>query len=104
MGTRHLGLGDTVFQSRTNDGKAFQGLRSGCVATTDGRTQCRLNRKEAQPRLDQSFDEAMILLDQVIEVFDLPHFDRLGKHSGTFEFSNRFGIGRILIDSDHTRG
>ena len=30
------------------------------------RSPCRLKGKEAHPRLDEPFDEAMILLDQVI--------------------------------------
>ena len=34
------------------------------------RSPCRLKGKEAHPRLDEPFDEAMILLDQVIQVFD----------------------------------
>ena len=44
------------------------------------RSPCRLKGKEAHPRLDEPFDEAMILLDQVLQVFDLPQFDRFGKH------------------------
>jgi len=34
------------------------------------RSPCRLKGKEAHPRLDEPFDEAMVLLDQIIEVFD----------------------------------
>ncbi len=33
-------------------------------------SSCRFHGKEAHPRLDEPFDEAMVLLDQVIEVFD----------------------------------
>ena len=36
---------------------------------------CTLERKEAQPRLDSSFDQTMVLLHQVIEIVDLPEFD-----------------------------
>ena len=43
------------------------------------RSPCCLKGKEAHPRLGQSFDEAVVLLDQVIEILDLPEFDRLGK-------------------------
>ena len=43
------------------------------------------------------------MLDQVIEVFDLPEFALLGKDSSGSELCNGFGIGRMLIDSDHTR-
>ena len=35
------------------------------------RSPRRLEGKEAQSWLDQSFDEAMILLDQVVEILDL---------------------------------
>jgi hypothetical protein len=64
------------------------------------RSPCRFQRKEAHPGLDQPFDEAVILLDQVVQVFDLSQFDRLGKDSSCFEVYNGFGIGRILIDID----
>ena len=43
------------------------------------RSPGRFQGKEAHPRLDQPFDEAVALLDQVIEVFDLPQFDLLRK-------------------------
>ena len=59
--------------------------------------------KEAHPRLDHPFDEAMVLLDQVLEVFDLPQFDLLGKLFGGFEFRTGLRIGRVLIYLDHTR-
>ena len=49
------------------------------------RSPCRLKGKEAHPWLDESFDEAMVLLDQVLQVFDLPQFDRFGKHPAGFE-------------------
>jgi len=62
-----------------------------------------LERKEAHPRLDQAFDKAMVLLNQVIQVFDLPQFDRFGKDSSRFELGNGFGIVGIFIDSNDTR-
>src|SRR5256885_16458091 len=33
--------------------------------------------KETHPELDQSFDEAVILLDEVVEVLPLPQFTRI---------------------------
>jgi Insertion element 4 transposase N-terminal len=63
-----------------------------------------LHRKEAHPGLDQPLDEAMILLDQVIQVFDLPEFDRFGKDSSSFELGNGLGISCVFLDVDHTRG
>ena len=67
------------------------------------RSPCRFNRKGAHPGLDQPFNKTVVLLDQVIEVFDLPEFDLLGKDSSGFELCNSFGIGRILINIDRTR-
>ncbi len=67
------------------------------------RPPCRFQGKEAHPRLDQPFDKTMVLLDEVVEVFDLPQFDPLGKESRGFELGNGFGRGRILIDIDHAR-
>lgn len=54
--------------------------------------------------VDEGLDEAVILLDQVIQIFDLPEFDSHRKFSGGFEISNGLGISRILIDVDHSRG
>jgi len=48
------------------------------------RSPCCLKGKEAHPGLDQPFDEAMVLLDQVVEVFDLPEFYGLGEYSGVY--------------------
>jgi len=62
-----------------------------------------LKGKETQPRFDASFHEAMILFDNVVEVFDLTQLDCLGKHTDSFEVCNSPGIGGILIDIDHTR-
>src|SRR6266516_7669394 len=67
------------------------------------RSSRRFHGKEAHPRLDQPFEKAMILLHQVIEIFDLPQFDTLSKDSGSFEIRNGFRIGSILINVDHPR-
>ena len=67
------------------------------------RSPGRFHGKEAHPGLDQPFDEAVILLDQVFEVFDLSQFDLLRKESRRFELGNGLWIRRILIDIDHTR-
>ncbi len=64
----------------------------------------RLEGKEAHPWLDQPFDKTMVLLDQVVEVFDLPQLHTFSKHPSGFELSNRFGIGRIFIDVHHAKG
>ncbi|GAC1410303.1 MAG: hypothetical protein NVSMB49_29100 [Ktedonobacteraceae bacterium] len=44
----------------------------------------------------------MVLFDQVIEILDLPEFTAFRKESRGFELGNGFGIGRILIDIDHS--
>jgi hypothetical protein len=64
---------------------------------------CGVERKETHSLLNHPFNEAMILLNQIIKVLDLPQFDLFGKHSRSFELFNGFGIGRILIDVDHAR-
>ena len=58
-----------------------------------------LKRKEAHPRFDESFDEAMVLLDEVVEVFDWPQFTFLWNCSCQLEFLQRFGIGCVESDS-----
>ena len=67
------------------------------------RSSCRFYGKEAQPRFDQPFDEAVVLLNQVIQVFDWSQFNLLRKYPSGFELGISFRIGRMLIDSDHPR-
>ena len=67
------------------------------------RSSCCFHGKEAHPRLDEPFDEAMVLLDQVIEVFDLPQFNTLRKQSSGFKFCDGFRISCILIDIHDAR-
>ena len=43
------------------------------------RSPCRFYGKEAHSRLDEPFNKTMVLLHQVIEVFDLPELYPLGK-------------------------
>lgn len=45
----------------------------------------------------------MILLNEIIEVFDLPEFDHFGKRPTGFEIGNGLGIGRVLVDFDYAR-
>ncbi len=67
------------------------------------RSPCRFHGNEAHGGLDESFEKAVVLLDQGIQVVDLPQFYRFGKDSGNFEESLGRGLGRIFIDVDHTR-
>jgi hypothetical protein len=63
-----------------------------------------LPRKEAHPRLDQPFDKAVVLFDQVVEVFHLPQFYAFRQNSSRFEVCNGFGVGSVLIDIYNTWG
>ena len=67
------------------------------------RSPCRFKGKEAHPWLDQPFDKAMVLLDEVIQVFDLPQLDRFGKHASGFQVCHGLGIRRVFIHIDHAR-
>src|SRR6266568_1697324 len=64
---------------------------------------CRFERKEAHPKLDQPFDEAMVLFDEVIEVFPLPKFAPVWHHPLRFELFERFWIRRVFIHGDDAR-
>lgn len=45
----------------------------------------------------------MVLLNQVIQVLDLPEFDRFRKDSSNFELSNGLRIRCVFIDVDHAK-
>jgi hypothetical protein len=62
----------------------------------------RLERKETQPGFDASLDEAMILFDDVVEIFDLPQFTAFRNISLSLEFGERLWIGCVFIDGDHS--
>ncbi len=62
-----------------------------------------LERKEAHPELDEPFHEAMILLDEVIEIFTLPQFASVWHQPRRFELFERFWIGRVFINGDDAR-
>ena len=62
----------------------------------------RLKREEAHSGLGQAFDEPMVLLDQIVEVLDLPQFGSFWKESSGFQIGNRFGVGCVFVDVDHS--
>ncbi len=62
----------------------------------------RLTRKEAHPRLDQPFDEPMILLNNVVEIFNLSQFTRFWNNLLFFQLLEGSGIGSIFVDRDHS--
>jgi hypothetical protein len=72
------------------------------LVALQGSPRC-LERKEAHPRLDEPFNEAVILFDQVVEVLDLPQFTGLGNGSLLFQFVEGFGVGRVFVNCDDAR-
>src|SRR5260221_1100510 len=62
-----------------------------------------LERKEAHPELDESFHEAMVLLDQVVEVLTLPQFARVWHDAFRFQLLESFGIGCVFINCNDSR-
>src|ERR1051326_5150490 len=64
---------------------------------------CGFEGEEAQPRISEAFDEAVILLDQGIEVLPRPQFTRYWNGPGCFQFVERLGVGGVSIDRDHAR-
>ncbi len=68
--------------------------------------QCALRRikgKEPQARPGAAFDEAVVLLDQIVEVFELPQLTRWRELLVGFERVHGLGVDRVLVDVDHTR-
>jgi hypothetical protein len=63
----------------------------------------RLQGEKAQPWLRQLFDEAMVLLNQIVKIFDWSQFAALRDASFRFEFVEGFGIGSIFVHVDDTR-
>jgi hypothetical protein len=59
--------------------------------------------KKPSPGLTRRQDEAVILLNNVVQVLNLPQFDCLGKRTESFQVCNGFGISGIHIDSDYPR-
>lgn len=57
--------------------------------------------KKPIPALTSRLMRAMILFDEIVQVFYLPKFNQLGKDPTCFELGNGFGIGSVLIYVDH---
>ncbi|GHO70398.1 hypothetical protein KSC_092900 [Ktedonobacter sp. SOSP1-52] len=66
-----------------------------------GMVTCHFKGKETQSRFDQPLENAVVLLDQVFEVFALPRLTRSGKIPSCLHFLEGFGIGRIFVNGDH---
>jgi hypothetical protein len=63
-----------------------------------------LEGEEAYSGFRQAFDEAVVLLDEVIEILDWSQFYVCRQDSSSFSFSYRLGIRSILINIDDTKG
>ncbi|SRR6266699_1334982 len=59
--------------------------------------------KEAKPRLDKSFDESMILFDDVVQVLDVPQFAPFWNGTRRFHLLEGFGVGCVFIDRNDAR-
>jgi Transposase len=65
--------------------------------------QCTLRRVEfveAEPLLDQAFHAPMALLDDVVEVFDLPQRRSWPQHSALLYPRHGAWVGRVLVRRD----
>jgi hypothetical protein len=62
-----------------------------------------LERKEAHPELDESFDEAMDLLDEGVEGLTLPQFTRVWHGPFSFQFLESFWVGCVFINRNNLR-
>ena len=61
------------------------------------------NEKKPIPSLTKPFDEAVILLDEVVEVFALPQFTSIWHDPFRFQLLESFRIGRVFIHGDDAR-
>ncbi len=62
-----------------------------------------LQGKEAHARFDEPFDEAAILLHNVVEVLHSPQFTVLREIPLCFQLLEGFWIGRVFVHRDHPR-
>jgi hypothetical protein len=62
-----------------------------------------LQGKEAHAKLDEPFDEAVILLQDVVEVLYSPQLTVLREFPLCFQFLEGLWIGRVFVHCDHPR-
>lgn len=67
-----------------------------------------LSRMKRSPFLawstvDEVLDEAVILFNEIIEIFHLAQFTAFGNESCFFEFSERFRVRGVFVHVDDTR-
>jgi hypothetical protein len=61
------------------------------------------DEKKPIPSLTSRFMCAMILFDEVVEVFTLPQFTRVWQNPFRFQFLESFWIGWVFINRDDSR-
>ena len=62
-----------------------------------------LEREKAHPRFCQTFDEAMVLFNEIVEVFHLSQFTACGKMFFCLKRVECFGVGGVFVHVDDTR-
>ncbi len=67
------------------------------------RSLCCRKRKETHPSFGQSLDEAMVLFNSVVEIFDLTQFTAFRDDPLGFQLLERFWIRGVFVDIDHPR-
>ena len=63
----------------------------------------RLEAEETESGVDSPFDEPMVLLNEVVEIFTLSQSSAVGEDSFLLQFFNRRWVGFVLIDVDNSR-
>jgi hypothetical protein len=92
----HIPFGHALYLSLTCS--SFRIL--GVFAT---RSRTRKSPCQVWLTVGERLDEAIVLFNQVVAVFDLPQCHVFGQDSSSFQVGNGFGISRVFIDVDHTR-
>ena len=67
------------------------------------RSLCSGERAEAEARIDSSFDCAVILLDNIVEVGDHAAATSLAECMTSLQLVDHFGVRRIPVYIDHSR-
>ena len=74
-----------------------------CLISLNCSASC-AQRPEAKTWIHSPFDKSVILLNQVVEVFDGPQLTTMGECTLLLELPDGFGVGRVAIHLDDTRG
>ena len=75
-----------------------------CMTSYPCRVRHALSKeKKPVPGLTNRLMRAVVLLDQGMQVVDLPQLDCFGKHANGFQVGHGLGIRRVFIHIDHAR-